>query len=336
MYIARLNNPDETRYIIRESVPDPEGNHYICRDLFDLGSEPDAYIIYIGRNAFYLDPDLEEIVSQKKSESDETDLEELFWPFLTPEVRHQEEFFNHHNRKFTPRKLTEADISYIDKQVHLFDKKRLHYLRYGSLSQASLFKAPHKLFLSLLYKSRDEIEQYFLVQENVLEPDEFRQYVYVIFDLQRNFSETAAQVSPEGLDQERLAEIFEQEFCKHFDDQTFSVGLTPCDLTAYLSRYLVMFFDYAFPASSFEEDYAREFRDQHRSFSFPKKGVVLDGQEAQILFGVSKVELEDMSRSQLTVLYRKLAHEHHPDKGGEHDDFVRLTEIYKSILKTKK
>ena len=97
-----------------------------------------------------------------------------------------------------------------------------------------------------------------------------------------------------------------------------------------------MFFDYGFPSGSFEKDYARQFRDDHRSFNFPKMEVELGEQEAYDLFGVSKAELEKMSKSRLTDLYRKLAHEHHPDKGGEHDDFVRLTELYQQIRKTKK
>ena len=74
----------------------------------------------------------------------------------------------------------------------------------------------------------------------------------------------------------------------------------------------------------------------HRSFSFPKREVVVDDQEASELFGVSKEELAKMSKARLTGLYRQLAHEHHPDKGGEHDNFVRLTELYRQIRKTKK
>jgi hypothetical protein len=336
MYIALVNNCSKVRYIIRESVAGSGGESFVSRDLVDLGTDPTEFVRYIGRNSFYLDPDLEEIVRQRTLLSDETDLEELFWPFLAPEVQQQAEFVSHRYRGFTPKKLVAEEIAYLQGRVHLFDKKRLHYLRYGSLSQASLYKAPLKMFLPLLYKSRDELEQFFLVQEGVLEPNEFRQYVYVIFDLQRFFSETAARVLPEGLDQDRLAEIFEPEFCKLFADRSFATGLDERTLIAYLSRYVVMFFDYEFPSGSFAEDYARQFRDEHRTFNFPQREVVFGVQEADELFGVSKEGLEKMSKKQLTALYRQRAHAHHPDKGGDHDVFVRLTELYRQLRKSKK
>lgn len=336
MYISRINSRGEIRYALRESVPDSTGEYFVSRDLFDLGVDPTEFIKYSGRDSFYLDPDLEEIVDQKKSLRAETDLEELFWPFLAPEVRQQAELFSPKYRNFTPKKLSEEEADYLNRRVHLFDKKRLHYLRYASLSQASLHAAPLKMFLPLLNKSRDELEQFFIAQESVLEPTEFRQYVYVIYDLQRFFSETAAQTMPEGLDQSKLEEIFEKEFCHLFADHSFSVGLDGQDLMNYLHRYAIMLFDYAFPASLFEEDYARQFRDSHRTFNFPKKEVVINDQELQELFGVGRGDLEEMDKYRLTALYRERAHEHHPDKGGEHDDFVRLTELYRQLRKTKK
>jgi hypothetical protein len=336
MYIARINRGGRTRYLIRESVPDPTGKYFLSRDLFDLGADPTEFIHYTGRDSFYLDPALEDAINRQKNPAGATDPEDLFQPFLTAEARRRAEFFSHKYRNFTSAKLGAEEIDRLDRQVHLFDKKRLHYLRYGSLSQARLHKAPLKLFRPLLCKSRDELEQYFLGQEAVLEPNEFRQYAYVIFDLQGSFAETAARVLPEALDQDKLAEVFEKEFCRLFGERSFAGGLAERDLTAYLSRYVIMFFDYAFPAGAFAEDYARQFRDSHRSFAFPRKEVVISDREAEELFGVSRAELVKMSKSGLTGLYRKLAHEHHPDKGGEHDNFVRLTEIYLEIRKSKK
>jgi hypothetical protein len=333
LYIARVNRRGRIRYILRESVPDPTGQYFVSRDLFALGGDPAEFIHYAGGDSFYLDPALDEIGGRQSSAA-VTDLEELFLPFLTPAARRQAEFFRHRN--FTSAKLAAAEIARINRQVHLFDKKRLHYLRYGSLSQASLHKAPLKLFRPLLDKSRDELEQFFLGQEPLLAPAEFRRYVYVIFDLQSSFAETAARVLPEALDQDRLAEVFEREFCRLFGERAFALGLAERELIGYLSRYVIMFFDYPFPAGSFAEDYARQFRDSHRSFSFPPKEAAVSDREAEELFGVSKAELVGMSKKRLTGLYRKLAHEHHPDKGGEHDNFVRLTEIYRRIRKSKK
>jgi len=43
-----------------------------------------------------------------------------------------------------------------------------------------------------------------------------------------------------------------------------------------------------------------------------------------------------MSRKDFARLYRLKAMELHPDKGGDHDEFVKLTEAYHALLKTKK
>jgi DnaJ-class molecular chaperone len=42
-----------------------------------------------------------------------------------------------------------------------------------------------------------------------------------------------------------------------------------------------------------------------------------------------------MSRHELTKLYRKKAKEMHPDKGGGHDSFIKLTAAYNEFLKNK-
>ena len=95
-----------------------------------------------------------------------------------------------------------------------------------------------------------------------------------------------------------------------------------------------MFFDYGFNSGSYLDDYLRQFMNNRRTFKFPEKKVVME--EASHLFGVSQDKLKKMSKRSLTRLYRKLAHEHHPDKGGEHDEFVKLTETYSILIKNKK
>ena len=42
-----------------------------------------------------------------------------------------------------------------------------------------------------------------------------------------------------------------------------------------------------------------------------------------------------MSRRNLARLYRRKAQELHPDKGGDHDQFVRLTRAYNELMKSK-
>jgi hypothetical protein len=51
------------------------------------------------------------------------------------------------------------------------------------------------------------------------------------------------------------------------------------------------------------------------------------------IFGEPLEELQKMNRRALTKLFRERAHDLHPDKGGEHDEFVRLTEAYNELLK---
>lgn len=336
MYVARLNVGGKVRYVIRESVVEPGSNHFVSRDLYDLGEDPSRFIIYGDRDSFYIDPSLEDELGGKRQGEGDFDLEELFLPFVNQAARRYHEDFSNKYRNYKPQKLSPTDAERIRDSIHLFDKRRLYYLRYGSLSEARLHAAPLKMFRPLLDKSRDELEQLFGREEQVLEGNEFRQYVYVIFQLERFFTETAARVMPEALDQERLAEVFEEEFCLLFDDPSFRAGLDETPLQQYLSRYLVMFFDYEFPAGSFLDDYIRQFMNQHRNFSFPEEKVAEAYSEAAGLFGVSEEELRQTDKRGLTALYRKLAHEHHPDKGGEQEDFVKLTEVYQRIINGKK
>ena len=51
------------------------------------------------------------------------------------------------------------------------------------------------------------------------------------------------------------------------------------------------------------------------------------------IFGVTVEDLKTMNKNDLTKLFRQKAHELHPDKGGEHDDFVRLTEAYEQLVR---
>jgi curved DNA-binding protein CbpA len=39
-----------------------------------------------------------------------------------------------------------------------------------------------------------------------------------------------------------------------------------------------------------------------------------------------------MDKRTLTRKFRKLARTHHPDKGGNHDRFVELSEAYQALL----
>jgi DnaJ-class molecular chaperone len=54
------------------------------------------------------------------------------------------------------------------------------------------------------------------------------------------------------------------------------------------------------------------------------------------IFGVAEEALQAMDKAELTKLFRQRAHDLHPDKGGEHDDFVKLIEAYKELVRKKR
>ncbi len=204
------------------------------------------------------------------------------------------------------------------------------------MDQGRIGRISPKLFQVLLNKSRDEIEQYFLESEGILDPSELKSYVYVIFDLQRFSSKLTAKTMPQALDQKKVDEYFIEEICHLNKDRSFWAGMaTRPGLHEYLIRYIIMFFDSEYDQSYFLHDYIKNFIDGKRFYAPPpnKSSVTLD--EAITIFGIKKDKLKKMSRRGLTALYRHMAKKHHPDKGGEHDKFIKLTEAYQELLKSK-
>ena len=106
-------------------------------------------------------------------------------------------------------------------------------------------------------------------------------------------------------------------------------------LHEYLVRYAIMFFDLEHEPRSFIEDYIRRFINSRRDYRPPSLTRSVTLGEASTLFNVSKDSLDKMGRSDLARLYRRRAQKLHPDKGGDHDTFVKLTEAYHSLLVKK-
>jgi len=106
-------------------------------------------------------------------------------------------------------------------------------------------------------------------------------------------------------------------------------------LNEYLVRYAVMYFDYDYAPKSFIEEYIRKFinsrRDYHPPFTSQKAAL----EEAGALFKETPEELKKMSRKNLVRLYRKRSKKLHPDKGGDHDTFIKLSKVYHHLLRTK-
>jgi len=330
MYLAHQIIDGKRRFFIRKSYSD--GSYLVSRDLIDLGTNPARFIIYPGGNAYYLDERLEDRLRELKVDYDPDELDDLFFPFLEPEIRYKLEWIARRRCRKTkvPSKKRYSGTSY-----HLFDKRRIHFLRYGSMDQGYIGRMSQKLLRVLNAKSRDEIEQYLLKMETDLRPAELESYVFVIFDLQRFFTESFAKTAPQMLTQDSVDDFFLKEVCRLNDDPSFWAGMTLDDcLHTYLARYVIMYFDYDYGQGRFLDDMIRNFINSRRRYQ-PPKSVRVKMADAAAIFNISTEALKRMSRTELARTFRSRAQKLHPDKGGDHDKFVQLAEAYHSLLRKK-
>lgn len=173
--------------------------------------------------------------------------------------------------------------------------------------------------------------------EGELNPREYKIYTYTIFDLQKYFYESYARSNPQLLSQDKVDEHFIEQVCRLNRDALFWAGMKTTErLNDYMIKYVLMYFDYDFGPDSFLEDYLRQFTNSHRGYRSPNKRAAFGLKEAATIMGESRDTLRKMNRRDLTRLYRRKAQELHPDKGGDQDKFVRLTEAYQDLIKTKK
>jgi len=334
VYLAEYTINGRKKYLIRESRYHPDSNCWQSRDLFDLGRSPGKFIEYPGGNSFYIHESVNEQLTSLGAEYDLCELEELFWRFIRKDIRQKIEPFHCRGRRKS-RKIEKKILA--QEQVQVFDKRRIYYLRCGVVDQLRIGRMPLKYFTALLNKSRDEIEQYIMHLEKSLHPREYKQYVYVIFDLQRYFRASPARTIPQALDQAKLDSYFIKDLCRLGEDDFFWTGLQKGKgLHEYLVRYAVMFFDYEFDGGSAWDEYLQNFINSKRFYREPPLRATVTMSEVVEIFGVTENDLKDMNKIELTKLFRQKAHELHPDKGGEHDAFVRLTEAYKELLERKK
>lgn len=331
MYLAQERIKGETHYFIRESYP--AGGGYLSRDLLHLGTRPDQLVEYPGGNAYYVNETVVDSVAASSETFDSEALEDLFWPFVKPDIRQAQRHFRHRGRSRSPRK---TDTPTDGAQFHLFDRRRVHFLRYGQMDQGFIGRVSPKLFNVLANKSRDEIEQYFLDAERILKPHEIKSYVFVIFDMQRHFKESFAKAMPQALDQRAVDTFFIKEICRLDADHGFWGGMATGDaLHPYLVRYVTMFFDSEYGRSRHLEDLLWSWVNRKREFRPPPARPV-SMNAASTVFGVSESELRGMDRRQLARLFRKKARECHPDQGGDPEQFIKLSEAYQGIRSTKK
>jgi hypothetical protein len=334
VYLARKNIKGVTYYSIRESYR--KGDQFLSRDLIDLGTDPAEHIIYPGGNAFYIDPAIEDRLDELGATFQDHELEDIFWRFLDPGIQRVLEHFRHREELSRKSRKTRKKSEKTEFSVHIFDKRRLHYLKFGRMEQGYLWLVPEKLFNVLHHKSRDEIEQLFLDMESQLNPREYKAYVYVVFNIHRFFSESFAKKRPQYLKQSDVDEHFIAEICKLNQDPDFWAGIPIASrLHEYLIRYILMYFDYDFADRSWVQDYIDNFINSRRDYRSPVKASSATLDEASSIFGEAKDALQGMNRQELIRIFRRKALELHPDQGGDPEKFVKLTNAYDMLLRTK-
>ena len=335
MYLASLKKGQTITYQIRQSYRKEDDDTFGYRIICDLGPDPRrSFELYNEYVVLFNDELMSAVAAAGENEGNV--LEQLLWRFLPQETRRRLARFG---SRFSPRPfpLTAEDRDKINRQIHLFDRRRLYYLRYGAVDQSRLSRMHEKCCRPLLDTSRDEREFYFAAEEAVLSPGVYLQYVYAIFNVQKHFQQSFARWFPEALPRDEVADHFLNELCTLNDDSRFWQGDMPDDgLHAHLRRYLIMFFDYVPAIRSFQAEFAKAFRDGHRRFRWPNRTPARPPEKVSEIFATPYEELKKMSREQLARLYRRKAMDLHPDRGGDHDLFIELTEIYESLQRMKK
>jgi hypothetical protein len=334
LYLARTTVNGQTHYSIRESYL--HQNRFLSRNLFELGTDPSQYIVYPGGNSFYIHESIEERLNDLDVYPEDDELEDIFWCFLDPAIRRALETFRNRQKNLKFRKVPTAKRTASTLKFHIFDQRRILYLRCGRTNQLNIACVPQKLFQILKDKSRDEIEQMIMEMEKILAVREYKTYAYVIFNLQDFFTQWYAKTAPKLLDQETVDEHFVEEICRLNSDPEFWQGMeTGASLSEYLVRYAVMYFDFDYAPKSFMEEYIRKFMNSRRDYSPPFKFRTANLKEASVMFKETPETLKKMTRKEFVRLYRKRIQKLHPDKGGDHDTFIKLTRVYHHLLKNK-
>ncbi|MCJ8500088.1 hypothetical protein [Desulfatitalea alkaliphila] len=328
MYLARVYDGGRLHYVIRQSYP--ADGRLRSRDLFDLGPDPAAFIVYVGGRGYYYAEPLLSALAEADAAADPDALDRLLFEFLDPEIQRVIAGFDRRRRRTAHRSLAmDGDAM---PPPHLFDRRRYHYLRFGHSEQRHIGRVPESVFHPLYAKSRDELEQYFWAEERRLRLHEKAAYVNTIFELRRFVPDPASDRTL----LEQMDRYFVSRLCRLDADERFWTDLPhPGRLRDYLVRYAILYFDLDPPRQSPWQAYVEDFINRHRTYHPPAK-VRIKLEEAGHLFGLPWKTLKKLDQRSLTRLYHRLALKHHPDQGGDPELFRRLTDYYKVLLKRGK
>jgi hypothetical protein len=310
------------------------------RDLIDLGPDPGEFIEYPGGNGFYFRPELEDRLHDLGVEYSSEELEQVLLPFMKPHVRRIVEMFGDNGRSCGSA-YTGSNAEQLERQnaLHVFDQRRLHYLRCGRIDIGRLDQRVWKCFHVLYQKSRDEIESVFEGMEQRLKPHELRPYLFTAFHVESCFPNNPLRHQPAALDGERVDDYFLEELCRLNRDSAYFRGIPGRDhhdLHPYLTRYLILYFDHDFDRRSLWNQYAEDFIQARRRYRPPKAQPAISSQEALAALGLDEVTFQQMNRRDLIRHFRSRAKQIHPDTGGNHDAFIRLNEAFAGLLLKKR
>ncbi|MHC1728669.1 MAG: J domain-containing protein [Syntrophobacteraceae bacterium] len=301
----------------------------------DLGANPSDYIEYPGGSGFFLKPIIEENLQKMGVSFESDELEYIFKPFLRPEIRLVIERFNRVHRRREKVSCNLEDLAQSQRAIHIFDARRLYYLRFGRMDSGELGMKNWKFLNVFLCKSRDEIESMLERMELQLPPGEYATYVYASLGVPLFFSQYMRDY-PSALDTEKLDDHVVGELCRLDRDEDFFLGVERDNgggLHPYLRKYAWLYFDFEFQVETWFEGFhsARGFGQMA-----PPVRPAVSIEEAYAMFGISSEQFTKMSSKELTRLFRRKAKKSHPDKGGEHEDFLKLSEAYEHLISVKK
>jgi len=329
MYLARLSKKGKPRFVIRQSYPDGSGMK--SRDLFDLGADPTRYIVYVGGTGYYYDTVVYDALAEAGVAEGEDELDRILFEFLDPSIQRVIRGFDR-GRRHRKRPVALGQGEDAPHPIHLFDKRRYHYLRFGHSEQRHIRRVPEKVFRELHAKSRDELEQYFLSEERSLRPHQRPHYVSVIFELKR-FTPDKERRAPLL---EQMDDFFISRLCRFNADARLWDEASETDgLRDYLVKYAIMYFDYEAPHNSPWQAYVEDFIRRHRAYHPPRK-VQIKTEEAGRLFGMPWKKLKVLDKRSLSRLYRQLALKLHPDQGGDPELFRKLSHYYEVLSKKRR
>ncbi|MCD6199182.1 MAG: hypothetical protein J7K15_11540 [Deltaproteobacteria bacterium] len=331
MYLARQYQKDcSIKYFIRHSYQG-KSDTWLSKSLFNLGHDPEEYIVYVGDRAFYIDPAVEEAISSQGVVYNYDELEEIFMPFLDPEIRRVVEQFGKRGGKRHHR-YSKEELAAMQKDIHPFDRRRLCFLKFCHTKIEDLSNQPFSFFNILLNKSRDEIEHVFENMEFMLSPREKRMYLYAIFDIPRRFAPRLTRFLPDVQDQDLIDKYLLEEICKLDQDSTFlNQGAVPWDARGvhpYLRKYLIQYFDvlYKWPITDGSAGHSTA---GHKVWPPPAKS---SDEKYFKAMGISANEFSRIGKKEFILLFRRKAQELHPDKGGDHEAFIALQHAYQILI----